>query len=253
MIALGALFPDTIAPHIGFILVGASFLTSAISGAFGMGGGVTLLALMGLFLPVPALIPVHGMVQLGSNAGRAWQLKSDIAWRRLTPFFVFGVAGALVGAMLVVELPDAILKTVLGLFVIVIMWVKLPPVAAKSNVSMAIGGFVTNVLTMFLGATGPLVIALFSRQFGVKEVAVASAAVGMMFQHFVKVIAFGVLGFAFSEWIPLIIAMVISGYAGTVAGVKLLKRFPEERFRFWFRIGMTVLGADLVRRGLMAL
>ena len=52
-------------------LAAASFVTSFITAAFGIGGGGVLLALLASVLPPAALIPVHGLVQLGSNAGRA--------------------------------------------------------------------------------------------------------------------------------------------------------------------------------------
>ncbi|MEM1377703.1 MAG: sulfite exporter TauE/SafE family protein [Pseudomonadota bacterium] len=247
------LLPADIAAQVAIFLVAASFVTSAISATFGMGGGLALIALIGFFLPVSALIPVHGMVQLGSNAGRAWTLRDAIAWRPLLPFFAFGAVGAFIAALLVIELPDAILRVSLGIFVIIVLWMKIPAVAAKSAWLMGFGGFVTNALTMFLGATGPLVAALFSKQFDRKETLVASSAVGMIFQHLVKVIAFGTLGFAFTQWLPLIIAMVASGYLGTLAGVYFLKGLPEKRFRRWFKIGMTLLALDLIRRGVFAL
>ena len=47
--------------------------------------------------------------------------------------------------------------------------------------------------------------------------------------------------------------MVVSGYLGTVYGTRLLDRIPEESFRFWFRIAITLLALDLVRRGLAGL
>jgi uncharacterized membrane protein YfcA len=162
---LESLLPDIIAPWVAGVLITASFFTSGISASFGMGGGLAMLALMGLFVPVSALIPVHGMVQLGSNTGRAWQLRRDIAWARLVPFFIAGLGGAVLAAMVVVELPDPVLKLILGIFVVAITWMKLPAIVARSNATMAAGGFVTTALTMFLGATGPLVIALFARQF----------------------------------------------------------------------------------------
>ena len=52
---------------------------------------------------------------------------------------------------------------------------------------------------------------------------------------------------------PLVAAMILSGFLGTVYGTALLERMPEETFRRWFRIGITVLALDLLRRGLTAL
>ena len=60
------------------LLTVASFFTSALTATFGLGGGVAMLALMGLFVPVSSLIPVHGAVQLGSNSGRAWHQRANV-------------------------------------------------------------------------------------------------------------------------------------------------------------------------------
>ena len=75
----------------------------------------------------------------------------------------------------------------------------------------------------------------------------------MTVQHSLKIVVFGLAGFAFAEWIPLVAAMIASGYAGTIWGTQLLERLPEERFRFWFKILLTVLALDMLRRGLMTL
>ena len=47
--------------------------------------------------------------------------------------------------------------------------------------------------------------------------------------------------------------MVLSGYLGTIYGTRLLERLPEAAFRRWFRIGLTVLALDLLRRGISGL
>ena len=68
------------------LLVVASFFTSALTAAFGVGGGIAMLALMGLFIPVAAVIPVHGAVQLGSNSGRAWHQRANVRMEVAGPF-----------------------------------------------------------------------------------------------------------------------------------------------------------------------
>lgn len=44
--------------------------------------------------------------------------------------------------------------------------------------------------------------------------------------------------------------MIGAGYLGTIYGSRYWKSSPEETFRQWFRIGLTLLALDLVRRGL---
>lgn len=251
METLSLLLPEGIGPGIAAILVAASFFTSALTAAFGVGGGVAMLALMGLFLPVAALIPVHGAVQLGSNAGRAWTQRAHVRVDVAAPFVAGSLVGAVVGAFLVVQLPDAVLKVVLGVFVIAITWAKIPGIDRLGRAGLAIGSGLLALATMFLGATGMLVSAFFAQILADdRKALVATHAAGMAFQHALKIVVFGIAGFAFAAWLPLIAAMIVSGYLGTVYGSTLLERLPEESFRRWFRIGLTLLALDMIRRGL---
>ncbi|WP_223478862.1 sulfite exporter TauE/SafE family protein [Oricola indica] len=245
------LLPEAISGSAAAILIATSIFTSATSAVFGLGGGVMMLVLMSLFMPVAALIPVHGVVQLGSNLGRAYHLRRFAVPSMILPFAAGGVIGALAGGAVVTELPEALLKTILAVFILVITWVKLPPLPlVKSPPVFAIGGAVTTALTIFLGATGPLITALMAKTFETRHQVVANAAVAMTIQHLLKVVAFGILGFGLAPWLPLACAMIVSGYAGTMIGARLLDTMDEARFRFWFRIGVTVLAVELLRRAL---
>jgi uncharacterized membrane protein YfcA len=246
---LTAVLPDAVSPAVAVLLVAASVFTSATTAAFGVGGGVMMLVLMGLFMPVTALIPVHGVVQLGSNLGRAFHMRRAMAVSMILPFAAGGALGALVGGSVVTDLPEALLKTILAVFIMTITWVKLPPLpAARSPLVFGIGGAVSTALTMFLGATGPLVAALMAKAFETRQQVVANSAVAMAIQHLLKVAVFGVLGFNLAPWLPLAVAMIASGYLGTMIGARLLESMNEESFRFWFRIAVTVLAGELLRR-----
>ncbi len=245
------LLPEGLALTAAAILIAASFFTSALTAAFGVGGGVAMLALMGLFLPVAALIPVHGAVQLGSNTGRAWHQRANICWPMLWPFLAGAVFGAAAGAGLAVELPDTWLKLLLGLFVVIVTWTKIPGFDRLSGAGLVVGGAIISALTMLLGATGPLISAFFGQVIsGDRKALVATHAASMTMLHALKIAAFGVLGFAFWTWLPLVAAMIFTGYIGTVYGTRLLNALPEKTFRLGFKLLLTVLAIDLVRRGL---
>jgi len=98
MDALSHLLPAGLGAGTAALLVAASFFTSALTAGLGIGGGVALLSVMGYVLPVAALIPVHGVVQLGSNAGRALVQRAHIGWAVILPFLAGSAAGAAAGA-----------------------------------------------------------------------------------------------------------------------------------------------------------
>lgn len=253
MADISAFLPEGIGAAVAGLLVIASFFTSALTAAFGIGGGVAMLALMGLFVPVAALIPVHGAVQLGSNTGRAWHQRAFVRMDIAAPFIAGSFVGAIAGVFLVVQLPDAILKVVLGAFIILVTWAKIPGIDKLGRAGLAAASVVMALLSMLVGATGPLVSVLFAQFLTDRKALVATHAASMTVQHALKIVVFGLAGFAFWDWVPMVLAMIASGYLGTVYGSKLLDKLPEESFRKWFRIGITVLALDLLRRGLMGL
>jgi uncharacterized protein len=243
-----SLLPQALSPLAAFGLVIASFFTSALTAAFGLGGGVAMLALMGLAMPVAALIPVHGMVQLGSNAGRAWLQRENISTTIAWPFLVGSLAGAVIGAYTVLSLPDALMKTIIGIFIIITAWMKFPVFARLKGAGIAIGSGIIAILSMLVGASGPLLTAFFGELFpDDRKEMVATAAAGMTIHHGLKVIVFAIAGFAFTDWLPLMAAMIAAGYWGTIYGTKLLHNIPEVRFRLVFKWVLTLLALNMLR------
>ncbi len=244
--------PESLGAAPAALLVVASFFTSAFTAAFGVGGGIAMLALMGLFIPVAALIPIHGAVQLGSNTGRTWHQRANVRLDIALPFIAGSLIGAIAGAFVVVQLPDALLKIVLGVFIIAVTWAKIPGLATLGRAGMMIASAVLAVTTMFVGATGPLLSPILAQILpNDRKALVATHGAAMTVQHGLKIVVFGFAGFAFWRWLPLIALMVASGFLGTVYGTRWLDRLPEATFRKWFRIGITILALDLLRRGLM--
>ncbi|MCV0397888.1 MAG: sulfite exporter TauE/SafE family protein [Rhizobiaceae bacterium] len=244
---LGGFLPDGLSAVAATILVIASFFTSALTAAFGVGGGLAMLALMGVFVPVAQLIPVHGAVQLGSNAGRAWHQRAHVRMDIVMPFAAGSVVGAIAGVFVVIQLPDAVLKLVLGLFIIAITWARLPKLEVVSRPLLTVASAGLALLGMFVGATGPLLSAILARFFADdRKALVATHGAVMISQHAFKLVVFAVAGFAFAAWAPLVLAMILSGYLGTIYGTTLLERMPEDLFRRWFRLGLTLLAVHML-------
>lgn len=245
---IAALLPPGLDAWAAALLITASFFTSALTVSVGIGGGVALLALMGYLVPVAAIIPVHGVVQLGSNVGRAALLRSHVAWLCLAAFFIGAVPGAWAGSSVVGALSDSVLKAALGGFILLITWMRLPRLAAIRLPGFAVTGAITTFLTMIFGATGPFNAVVLSKTFPDRLRFQATTAAVMSLQHLVKTAAFGLAGFAFGPWLPLIAAMVLTGLAGTWVGTHILRKTPESRFQLIFKICLTVLALDLIRR-----
>jgi uncharacterized membrane protein YfcA len=197
-------------------------------------------------LPPAALIPVHGLVQLGSNTGRTIVLRADVAQGVLVPFLVGSLVGITAGGLLAVELPPAGVRIAVGAF---ILWslVARPPAFLRRSAWLA--GGASSFLTMFFGATGPFVAAYVRTQALGRVAYVATNAACMTMQHLLKVIAFGLLGFAFGEYLGLIAGMVAFGFLGTLSGRQVLLRIDERRFAFILNAILVVLALRLIWDG----
>jgi len=227
-------------------LVALSLVTSALTAAAGIGGGLVLLSVMASFLPPVVVIPTHGVVQLGSNAGRAALMRHHIDRRILLPFALGSVLGVVLGAKLFVALPTPVLQTILGSFVLAVVWLPKLKASHIPNRGFTLVGIVGSFCTMFVGATGPFVASFITPDRLQRHAVVATHATCMTVQHTLKVVAFGCLGFAFLPWLPLLAAMVGAGFLGTMLGKRLLDRLPHHIFARAFKVILTVLALRLL-------
>ena len=243
---MDSLLPAQLDVTSALILIAISFVTSTISASFGLGGGVAMLiALLSLTPPVIA-IPVHAVIQIGSNAGRAAMLRKHIM-PDIVGWFVPGIIlGILIGSQIFFSLPTNWLQIVLALFILWSVWAPKFRARKINTRSYFLVGAVTSFGAMFLGATGPLLGAFLSPDRYGRDATVSTHAVCMTFQHAIKVVAFGFMGFVLLEWIPLVAAMIASGFIGTLAGGSVLRKIPESTFKIIFRTVLSVLAVRLL-------
>ncbi len=243
---LTAIAPE-LAPISTLLLLGSSFLGSFISASFGLGGGVFLLAVMASLMPPLALIPVHGAVQIGSNFMRMCVLARYVQLQAVLPFAVGSLAGVIIGGLVVVEIPPGLIQTGIGLFVLWNIFFR-PPAWLGQNAGL-IGG-ISSFLTMFFGATG-VFVATFIKSLKLDRVEhTATHAAFMSLQHLLKIGTFFALGFAFSQWLPLIAAMISFGFLGTLVGRKVLFRMTNVGFKRALDVVLILMSFKLIIGGL---
>lgn len=246
MALLQALVPPALEPFAALLLVLSSFVTSAITASLGAGGGLLLLLLMALWLPPAALIPVHGVIQLGSNGGRALLTWRHIDWRLIASFAPGVVAGALLAAWLLVALPMWLWQSSIALFVLYLCWGPRLPRLALGVSGTFVAAAVTSFASMFVGATGPLVAAFVKQVQRDRFATVATFAAAMTLQHAPKAMVFGFAGFVFLDWMAFIAAMILAGLLGTWIGIHLLRHISDRRFAITLNILLTLLAMRLL-------
>lgn len=238
--------PEGIALTDALILLGAAFLGSLITAALGVGGGAFLITVMAGIMPPLALVPVHGVVQMGSNASRAFLSRKYLDRSRLTWFVVGAGLSAVGGIWLAGSINTEWIPLIIAVFVLWITWLPLPAVGlGRTRAGLLLGGFITTLASFLVGASGPLVSAWLSKDAHDRWHYTALFSSAMTIQHLLKIIVFGAIGFAFTEWLVLMLVMIVFGYIGTGLGLRLLGRVPEARFKLIYRWFLTLLAIRL--------
>jgi uncharacterized membrane protein YfcA len=227
-------------------LIAAAALTSFITASLGAGGGVMMLAILAQVLPPQVIVPIHGIVQLGSNSGRAAMSWRHIDWNIIGLFSVGGIIGAALGSVVLVTLTPRAIYLIIAAFTLFLCWGPRLPSLALGKAGAAAAGLFTTFLTLFAGATGPLVAAFITQKHADKFVTVATFGAAMSVQHTLKAVVFQSAGFDLRPWIWLMIAMVISGAIGTWCGLRLLRHFPAQHFQTAFKIVLSLLALRLL-------
>jgi uncharacterized membrane protein YfcA len=223
-----------------------SAFTSALGTVAGLGGGVLLIGVMATVFPPVALIPVHGVVQAGSNVTRSIIARKLIQKTAILPFALGALVGAAIGGRIVVGLPVAAMQAILGAFLLYICWSPQITVGKPTNKRFFVLGVVGAFISMFIGATGSLLAPWVRGVSEDRREFVATLACIMMFVHGLKAVVFGFLGFAFMTYLPLMAAMVAAGFVGNWLGFKLLTVMREDVFKRLFQIALTVLSIRLL-------
>ncbi|MEO0327135.1 MAG: sulfite exporter TauE/SafE family protein [Pseudomonadota bacterium] len=247
-----AFLPDAVSLYSALALVAASFFTSGLTAAAGVGGGLMMLALMSYLIPIAVIIPVHGLVQLGSNASRTYIQREHVSWPTVLYFALGGIFGAGLGILFVSEISETLFQLLMGIFIGTIVWIKIPALKNAGKGLLATCGLVTTFISMFAGATGPLVAVFLNNLFDKHRQMVATHGAMMTIQHSVKIVAFGFAGFVFWEWLPLIGAIILMGIVGTKVGTFMMDYVPEKALKLTFKIVITAIAIDLIRRGIFS-
>ena len=243
--------PGDLSTPIYLMLVGMAGFTSLLTASLGAGGGVMLLAVMAQVLPPMVIIPLHGVVQLGSNGGRALLAWRHIDWKTMGAFIPGAIVGALLGTLVLVRLPPAMLYLCIAGFILYLCWGPTLPRLILGPAGTAIAGGLTTFATLFAGATGPLVAAFIKQIHADRFRTVATFAAAMSMQNILKVSVFSHAGFDLMPWASLWMAMIASGAVGTWVGLHVLKRMKDHHFSQLFNLVLTALALRLIWQALV--
>lgn len=232
---------------VALFLLATAFLTSTLSGVFGMAGGLVLMGALALVLPVSAAFVAHGLIQIVANGGRAALHVRHVRWSIVGWYALASVVAALVVALAAWAPSKPVLYLLLGLTPMLV-WLPRERLSldAARPAHAFISGLLVTGLNLLAGVAGPLLDVFFVRTALTRHQIVATKAATQVFSHLAKVTVYGAPLWAsadaavLSPWV--LAAAVPLSIAGTVTGGRILDRMSDAGFLAWTRWIVTAIG-----------
>ena len=230
-----------------------SVLAGAIASVVGFGIGSVLTPLFAVCVGTQLAVAAVSIPHLLATALRFWRLRASVDRRVLLSFGITSAAGGLVGALLHSYASNRSLAIVFGLLLLFVGISELTGFARR----MRFGGPVAWIAGGISGVFGGLV----GNQGGIRSAAllgfdldrqafVATAtAIGLVVDGARMPVYFATQTAAIARIWPLVLIATLGTLAGTVLGVRTLRRIPETAFRRVVAILLLLLGTYMLLRG----
>lgn len=230
-------------------------VTSIISGIFGMAGGIILMLILGLILPVQSAMVLHGATQFFSNGWRAVMWRQWIDWK-IIGLYCIGALPAILIPIVLAYVPDKpVMLITLGL---------VPYIAASLPASLALDatkprhavacGFSVAGLQLLSGVAGPLLDTFFVRSKLDRRAVVATKATTQAISHTLKIGYYGVLLTQVEPvGLDVYAAAIFAAILGTTLAGPILKKMSNENFRRWTKTIVLVVGGISIAQGVYLL
>lgn len=242
------------------------FVTSVVSGIFGMAGGLIMKGALVSLLPVATSMVLHGAIQIVSNLFRAALWWRHISWPVARRYAV-GAALAVAALFLLSWRPTQ--TEVFFLLGLTAMLVQVPrsviEISAERPYQAEICGLAVQVLNTLAGVAGPLLDIFFVKTALARQTVVATKAATQVLAHAVKIgfwslplvaAAIGDGDSSEARTFPplwLFLCLVPLSLAGTWLGGRLLERITDQNFRSWTKWIVTATGCFYLFKGLTTL
>ncbi len=231
------------------LIIVVAFATSVVSAVLGMAGGMILMGVYAITLPVQVAMILHGVTQLFANGFRAYLLRDRIYAAGLLWYGLGASTAFAFFTWLALVVSGPVLFLVLGAIPLTLSLVprRFAPRFEKP-VSASSCGVLVTAAHLLVGVSGPLLDVFFVRAELDRFEVIATKAVTQTAGHALKILYFAALvpGPEIEIELPIWIypALVACAYLGTRVGGRILDSLSEANFRRW--TGRVVIALSLL-------
>ena len=231
-------------PPLWLAALGGALLASTVTTITSIGAGMIMYGVLSLFLDLKVVIPLVAPAQLLAVGLRCWLFRRHLHWRLAALFFLGVVPGIYAGTMLFDVLAEAVLRRMIGVFLLAFAvyeyWRGNEGRTMPHAGLLPLGGVVAGVLLGSIGIAGPLLAVIFLRYGLLKEDLIAMVALFFLLGNAQRTVLYWHQGFFVGDRLALAVAMGLAMLVGVYAGRLVLPHISQAFFRRLV-LGMLVL------------
>jgi len=226
-------------------------LTSTLAGITAMGGSIILVLTLPYFLPVAAVIPIHGATQFASNFSRLILSFPDVIWRYVGQFFIGAIFGSLLVSFFLIQISIEAMPFYVACYLLLSLWCA-PLAKGLSKIeNFYLLGVLQTGLGLLVGAPGPMTVTLLYKRLNTgriknKNQVIATASLLMAITNANKVLVFAIIGFHYLDYLSVLLATISGAILGSFIGTKLRKSIPVHYFLPMMKILITLIATHTV-------
>jgi len=225
--------------------------TALLSGVFGMAGGLVLIGVLLVLLPVPDAMALHAVTQISSNGWRA-----ALWWRhiRVAPVLahVAGCVAVLAVWAAVQFVPErgvALLMLGVSPFLVKLLPDRFRPDPRRWTHAAGVGAACMSLMVM-TGVSGPLLDRFYLGGGLDRREIVATKAACQTVGHALKLLYFGALISQAGSVDPLVAVLaILASMLGTVLAKRILEAMTDHQYRLWAERIITVIAVFYIGQG----
>jgi uncharacterized membrane protein YfcA len=225
--------------------------TSFISGIFGMAGGMILIGILIVIMPLPAAMVLHAVTQMASNGWRALLWWRHIHWRPVG-FYLLGSALALAVWAFILYVPSKPIALIfLGMtpFLVQLVPARFAP-DPDSRGQAVVYGVISMTLMLMTGVSGPLIDSYFLGGKLDRREIIASKAMCQVASHGMKLAYFGGIIDQAAALDPVVALLAIgAAMLGTTLAKQVLQIMTDAQFRTWATRLIAAIGGYYILQG----
>lgn len=238
------------------IVLATIFAGSVMKGAIGIGLPLLATPILSIRLGVPTAVAIISIPIIATNMGQVVRYRRELPKQRFLPAFLLaGGIGTLLGTMVLVWAPVALLQTSLGIAVLLYLTVQLvlPPLRLEAQRGRTLAGpvgFCTGLLQGAVGLSGVVSIAFLQAMHLERPAFVGTiSSIFLMFST-IQIGALIAGGTMTAEHAGIGVVSLSAAAAGMFVGDKFASRMSLSLFRRIIFAVLAVIALLLVLSGL---